>query len=165
MCLLGPEFDQTLSPALITVHVEAYSEVGELLEVGGQQKSDWVWGMAWNKGRLRLGVVRWGRAPLCHRIHVSPHSNIITHCLLPQSSPLNQWAASSSSWFQGLWSSIPPVNSNGPKNASISKCWRDTKNISLKITIVEIWHTKCWIFFFKESLLSNYQKLYHLYLD
>ena len=42
MCLLGPEFDQPLCHALITVHVEAYSEVGELLEVGGQQKSDWV---------------------------------------------------------------------------------------------------------------------------
>ena len=110
MCLLGPEFDQPLCPALLTVHVEAYSGVGELLEVGGQQKSDWVWGMAWNKGRLRLGVVRWGGAPLCHRIHVSPHSNIITHCLLLLSSPLNQWAVSSSSWFQGLWSSILPVN-------------------------------------------------------
>ena len=42
MCLLGPEFDQPLCPALLTVPVEAYSEVCELLEVGGQQKSDWV---------------------------------------------------------------------------------------------------------------------------
>ena len=77
MCFLS--FSISYPPSMVSTR--AYS--GFSWERG----ASYGWGMAWNKGESEgcARVVGLRLEPLCHRIQVSPHSYIITHCL-----PLNQ---------------------------------------------------------------------------